>query len=375
MNELRSARIIVSKCRNPWWNLSLEDYVFRHCFDAPFLPKLVLYVNDPCVVVGRNQNPWREANIPLLKSLGIPLVRRRSGGGTVVHDSGNINFSVLMPRKQFSRDKHGLMICSGLNSWDPASSKIVYDIPTESSLANETESQVNGWIDIDTSSAVVPDQPVLGPQCTLALNERYDILAKETGKKVSGSAYKIERERAYHHGTMLLNSRLDVLRALLHRDASRLGRVEGRGTDSVKSPVANISCDTGVFVTSIIRAFQDLYEEPVEEDALAPSTSFSPLYVGPEDLSHVDQISNGVKELESWDWTYGQTPKFSHELVHPETDSKLTFHVEKGRIQTIEGVASMDLEPGHHKYTGAELAHILPPQSQWVCGLIDGHDA
>lgn len=363
---LKRARVIVSTCRSPWWNLSLEDYVFRHCFDAPFDPKLVLYINDPCVVVGRNQNPWREANLPLLKSLDIPLIRRRSGGGTVVHDAGNVNFSVMMPRKQFSRDKHGLMICQALNSWTPTT-PVSYTIP-DGSQSSDTE-VVNGWIDVESASAAAPGPVPQGPQCTLTLNERFDIVAQDSGKKVSGSAFKIERERAYHHGTMLLNSRLDVLRALLHRDVLRLGSVHGRGTDSVKSPVANIGCDSGVFVTSIINAFRQLYSNNEKT-----STLFDPVFIGPETVSAdvASHIDAGAAELKSWDWTFGQTPKFSHHVSHPETDHSVVFHVEKGHIQATQGLSpTTTIEPGSLRYTSTQLASSLAPQDQWVCSAID----
>jgi lipoate-protein ligase A len=94
---------------------------------------------------------------------GIPLVRRKSGGGTVYHDLGNANYSIIMPRPIFQRSTSVSLVCRALQQ---------LDIPAE-------------------------------------VNERYDIVIN--GAKVSGSAYKLINEKAYHHGTMLIDSNLDAL--------------------------------------------------------------------------------------------------------------------------------------------------------------------
>ncbi len=94
---------------------------------------------------------------------GIPLVRRRSGGGTVYHDLGNSNYSIMMPRPVFQRSTSVSLVCRALHQ---------LDIPAK-------------------------------------VNDRYDIVID--GAKVSGSAYKLINEKAYHHGTMLIDSDLSAL--------------------------------------------------------------------------------------------------------------------------------------------------------------------
>lgn len=100
-NALRPTHsIYVSKSTSPYFNLTFEDWcvstlagsvaclliftrLFR--FKSPKEPLLFLYRDDPCVVIGRNQNPWKEVNLPALREMEIPWIRRRSGGGTVYH--------------------------------------------------------------------------------------------------------------------------------------------------------------------------------------------------------------------------------------------------------------------------------------------------
>lgn len=96
--------IYVSSSTNPYFNLSLEDwfvYTLYLCFDSETKstlsllrlfrrknhqePLLLIYRDEPCVVIGRNQNPWKEVNLELAAEKGIPFIRRRSGGGTVYH--------------------------------------------------------------------------------------------------------------------------------------------------------------------------------------------------------------------------------------------------------------------------------------------------
>ncbi|KAK4687730.1 hypothetical protein P7C73_g2386, partial [Tremellales sp. Uapishka_1] len=94
----------ISESHDPWFNLSYEDWLLRHTPHNE--PTLFIYRNYPCVVIGRNQNPWKETTPRALRSSSIPLVRRRSGGGTVYHDMGNTNFSIILPRLLFTR-AHG----------------------------------------------------------------------------------------------------------------------------------------------------------------------------------------------------------------------------------------------------------------------------
>ena len=94
--------VFISQSTDIHTNLALEDWFYKnHDFKNHHV--LLLWKNDPCVVIGRHQNPWIEANIQAVEDNGIALARRNSGGGTVYHDAGNLNLSFFTPRERYNR--------------------------------------------------------------------------------------------------------------------------------------------------------------------------------------------------------------------------------------------------------------------------------
>lgn len=100
-NEIKKS-VFISQSYDIYTNLALEDWFYRN-FDFTNHHVLMLWSNDPCVVVGRHQNPFVEANVAKLKKAGIELARRNSGGGTVYHDRGNMNLTFFTPRERYDR--------------------------------------------------------------------------------------------------------------------------------------------------------------------------------------------------------------------------------------------------------------------------------
>jgi lipoate-protein ligase A len=89
MSKGDNVECFISTHTDPFVNLAIEDYLFKTTDPEKYI--LYLWRNKPCVVVGRNQNPFKECNLQYMEEHGIPLVRRRSGGGTVYHVSSNIS--------------------------------------------------------------------------------------------------------------------------------------------------------------------------------------------------------------------------------------------------------------------------------------------
>ncbi len=199
----------MSTWRCPYLNLAFEDYIFRK--GSPHSTQLLFYSNCPSVIIGRNQNPWKEANLHLLAKNGVDLVRRRSGGGTVFHDDGNLNFCVFMPRERFQRDTYAQMVANALHT--------------------------------------------IG-QNTARVNERHDLVINVDGqlRKVSGSAYKITRERAYHHGTLLCSSELTSVKKYLSSTVA--ANILAKGVESVRSEVANLHINPAQAIEAISHEFR-----------------------------------------------------------------------------------------------------------------------
>lgn len=102
--------VFISQSSNIFTNLALEDWLYKN-FDFTNHHIMLLWRNNPCVVIGRHQNPWQEANLGALYDEGIEVARRNSGGGTVYHDPGNLNVTFFTPRERYNR-RHNLEIIS-----------------------------------------------------------------------------------------------------------------------------------------------------------------------------------------------------------------------------------------------------------------------
>lgn len=100
--------VFISQSTDVFTNLALEDWFYRN-YDFTDRHVLLLWRNDPCVVYGCHQNPWKECNVRAAEKRGIALARRNSGGGTVYHDNGNLNLSFFTPRERHNR-KYNLQI-------------------------------------------------------------------------------------------------------------------------------------------------------------------------------------------------------------------------------------------------------------------------
>jgi len=271
---------LVSPSNNIFFNLAAEEYFLKN-----FTENIAFfYINTPCVVVGKHQNALAESNYAYLQENNIPLARRLSGGGTVFHDAGNINFSFI---RNF----------------------------TESAKSVDFRSFLNPVMDF-LHSVEVPAE----------YSDRNDLLVE--GKKFSGNAEHVHQQgkRTLHHGTILFNSELDKLGvAITNKDKN----YTHKAVASVRSKVANIASylkenlEVYPFTERIMNHF--LEKEGAEHYTFTK-----------EDLGKIEQL---VKEkFDTWEWNIGYSPKYRLDADFEQNGSVYSIHtsVLKGVMDTCE---------------------------------------
>lgn len=279
---------------DPTWNLALEEYCLKEL--GQFERLLMLWQNDNAIIIGRYQNAENEVNLAAARDLGAQIVRRPSGGGAVYHDLGNLNYTFIYP-------------IDGLNRLDIS----VYAAPMVKAL----------------NRIGVPAE----------VKGRNDLLLD--GKKISGTAQRIQKGRLMHHGTLLFDSDLDALESVLQVDAAK---VASKGVASIRSRVTNIKDylpagqleDMSGFWQALLAAFA------VEEE-------LTPFELTPEMLAAVETIQK--EKYQSWDWNFGRAPAFEFANSHRYPNGKLEIrvNVKDGLIQDcrISGdfMGMADLDP------------------------------
>jgi len=265
---------------DPRTNLALEEYALRH-FDQGE-NYLLFYINEPSIIIGRNQNTLEEINHEYVEEKGIHVVRRISGGGAVYHDHGNLNFSFIT-----NYDKQSL------NNFKKFTGPVI---------------KVLRGMGVDAE-----------------LSGRNDILAK--GKKISGNAQFSSARRMFSHGTLLYDSDLSEVGKALN---VKMSKIASKGHKSVRSRVANIS---------------EFLESPLPIGAFR-SQLLQGLYENRPDFTTYHLTENeweGVMELREkkyglWEWNYGHSPKFNIQRSRrfPIGEIDLRLDVEKGIIRNMK---------------------------------------
>ena len=184
---INKIKLYESNSLDPYLNLATEQHLMETVEEDACI--LFLWQNQNTVVIGKNQNAWKECRTTLLNEEGGVLARRLSGGGAVFHDLGNLNFTFLVPQAEYDLDRQFTVIKEAVN---------MLGLNTERSGRN-------------------------------------DVLAE--GRKFSGNAFYKNGKQAYHHGTLLVDVDMDKLGRYLNPSKAKL---PAKGVDSVRSRVVNL---------------------------------------------------------------------------------------------------------------------------------------
>ncbi len=252
-------KVFLSDSFNPHLNLATEEWIF-HNLD-PSYQILFIWRNEETVVIGRNQNPWSECNLARMKDDSVHLARRTTGGGAVFHDLGNTNFTFLSPKENYNRDHNTAIILSALKSFG-------------------IEGFTSGRNDL---LIPFPDGP----------------------RKFSGSAYREKRDRAFHHGTLLLHADLTRLGNYLTPNPKKL---QAKGKESVRARVANLSelepsIKHEAISSALIQSFESFYKNSAEQEMLNLSS-----------LKTIPELNTQFENLASFAWLFGNTMEFNQQM-------------------------------------------------------------
>lgn len=256
----------------PYRNLAMEEYMTYHVEEGECI--LFLWQNRHTVVIGKNQNCWKECKVGELEQDGGYLVRRLSGGGAVYHDLGNLNFTFMARRPDYDVDRQLQVIITAL-----------------------------GLLGIHSEKT-----------------GRNDVTAG--GRKFSGNAFYKSGEFCYHHGTLLLDVDKEQMSRFLNVSREKLA---SKSVASVKSRVVNLrELQPDLTVTlmkeTLVKAFSQVYGLPVRQ-------------MNESELPQ-EEIDRLTGRFQSWDWKYGRKIPFDYQLERRFSwgDIQLQLHVEQGRV-------------------------------------------
>jgi lipoate---protein ligase len=264
---------------DPRINLAIEEYALKNLdINESYL---LFYINEPSIIIGKNQNTIEEINTDYVEKEGLYVVRRLSGGGAVYHDLGNLNFSFIT--KDDGESFHNFQ---------------------------------------KFTEPVVKALNKLGVNAELS--GRNDLLAE--GRKISGNAQFSTKGRMFSHGTLLFDSEMENVVSALK---VKKDKIESKGIKSIRSRVANIS----EFLPEKMK---------IEEfrstllDYIFDGSDVEEYVLTEEDWENIQELSK--ERYQNWEWNYGKSPKFNLQHSHrfPVGQIDVRLEVNKGSIENCK---------------------------------------
>lgn len=243
--------ILDNRNTNPYFNIAAEEYLLKEFGEDIFM----LYINEPSIVAGKHQNMMAEVNYRFVTENNIPVIRRISGGGTVYHDLGNLNFLFI------SNSKAGNQI--DFKRYTQPIIDVLLDLGIDAKLEGKNDIRVGGI-------------------------------------KISGNAEHVFKNRVLHHGTLLVSSDLNNL-------SQALKVQEGKYTDnavkSIRSKVTNLNA---IDARIQIKPLKELIFKKVRESC---SQNFDNYELSDTDKTKIEALV--TEKYQTWEWNFGYSPKYS----------------------------------------------------------------
>ncbi len=259
----------------PYQNLAMEEYLLLHCAKGECI--LYLWQNRNTVVIGKNQNAWKECKVDKLEEEGGNLARRLSGGGAVYHDLGNLNFTFIAQKDNYDIEKQTKVILKAVQK-----------------LGLHAEQTGRNDIILD-------------------------------GRKFSGHAYYEHGIYCYHHGTIMVKVNKEDLSKYLTVSKEKL---KSKGVDSVRSRVCNLTeYLPNLSIEQLKKVLLESFEEIYEKKAF---------HIGIDEFDKIE-FEKGVERFSSWEWRLGKKIDFQYELSNRFSWGIVTLQltVKNGKIDEV----------------------------------------
>ena len=270
--------IFNNPCTNPYINAATEEFLLKQRTEDFFM----LWQNDNAIVVGKHQNALAEINANYTRQQETAVVRRLSGGGTVFHDLGNINYSFIL---------------------------------------NGTQGKL---VDFKRYTADIL-AAIRALQVDAQLNQRNDLVIGK--QKISGNAEHLYKNKVLHHGTLLFSSDLTALNRSIE---ASLNHFQDKSVQSVRSTVTNIQ-DHLTHQLSVA----DFKQHILQFMHLRYPTASSFTLTDAEKLQ-IETLAN--EKYKTWDWNFGYSPAYTFRHQHHDSigASECELRIKAGKIQSIE---------------------------------------
>ncbi|MDT8392244.1 MAG: lipoate--protein ligase family protein [Bacteroidales bacterium] len=297
---------------NPYFNIAAEEYVLKNISHNVFM----LWINEPSVIIGKHQVAMAEANIIYTNGKNIPVIRRISGGGTVYHDKGNLNYSLIV------KGKRGQLV-----DYKKYAGTIIRAL-SKFSITAELQGKSNLVI---------------------------------AGKKFSGNAEHVFHDRVLHHGTLLYNTCLDELRKCIrpaHNDYN------DKSIRSVESNITNLKLHLPPHID--MDGLKGLIAQQVKEDYMdLENYQFSD-----HDIAEINRLTENKYTSNEWNFAYSPKYELKREIMLGNKMIRYEMSCDKGIIQYLafykngekvfSGLSKKLLNKLHHP---AEIINVLKNES------------